>query len=290
MPQIDLHIHTDVSDGTDTPEQLIEKASHLGLIIISITDHNTISAYHQLAESNALKNFPGRIIPGVEFCVTFGSLLIEVLGYGFDPNKMQKFIDRRFNKEEMEQKEKEIFFIIKEKLLKKGFKMDPDLKYVPPFATEAFENELWRYPENLKRFPEELVKYPEMIYRYMNNPDCELYVFDSYFPPCREVVAAIQDAGGLAFLAHPYTYLVDNHCRLVEDVIFESGIDGLEIFYSLHTTEQIKSLLEIAAQHDLYVSGGSDYHGANKPHIKLGSGLGNLSVPKHLIEKWAGKI
>ncbi|MDD2498432.1 MAG: PHP domain-containing protein [Desulfitobacteriaceae bacterium] len=290
MSNIDLHIHTSASDGTDTPEQLVVNSSKLDLRIISITDHNTISAYHQLSGSDALKNFPGRIIPGVEFCVTFGSLMIEVLGYGFDPDKMQKFISNRFNKEEMEKKEKEFFLIIKDKLLERGFKMDPDLKYTPPFATEAFEKELWKYPENLKRFSEELVKYPEMLYRYMNDPGSELYVFDSYFPPCREVVAAIQDAGGLAFLAHPCTYLVDNHCRLVEDILFDSGLDGLEIFYSLHTPEQIKSLLKIAGQHDLYVSGGSDYHGANKPHIELGSGLGNLSVPEKLIEKWVVKI
>ncbi|ATW27344.1 PHP domain-containing protein [Candidatus Formimonas warabiya] len=290
MSQIDLHIHTRESDGTDTPEQLISNARELGLDFLSITDHNVISAYDRLRHSKELRAFSGRIITGVEFCATFGSLLVEILGYGFDLSQMQKYIDLRFHPQEMEQKEKEIFALIKEELQKRGFKLDPDLEYVAPFATEAFEKELWKYPENLKRFPEELVKYPEMLYRYMNDPHCVLYMFDSYFPPCGEVVAAIQEAGGLAFLAHPFTYLVTDHRKMVEEISAESALDGLEVFYALHAPENINLLLDIARRHGLYVSGGSDYHGKNKPHIRLGAGLGDLSVPEDLINLWADKI
>lgn len=290
MERIDLHIHTSESDGTDTPEQLIKKAVEENVMLLSITDHNTISGYQKLAHSKELKEFPGRIIPGVEFCTNFNSLLIEVLGYGFDLVKMQKYINRCFNPEDMDRKERSVFEIIKKEMLKRGFKLDPELEYIAPFATEAFEKELWRYPENLARFPEELVKYPEMLYRYMNDPDSELYTFDSYFPPLDEVVAGIHEAGGLAFLAHPFTYLVDDPGRLTENAVTTTGLDGLEVFYALHSQEAMEKLLSLAHRYGLYVSGGSDYHGKNKPHIKLGRGLGDLSVPKEFIDIWVGKI
>jgi len=287
---VDLHLHTRESDGTDTPEQLIRKAKESNITFLSITDHNVVSAYHKLAGSEELTSFTGRIITGVEFCTSFNSLPIEVLGYGFHVPAMQRYIDRFFHPADMDRKEREIFRASKEKLLKRGFKLDPDLKYVPPFATEALEKELWKYPENLSRMPEKLARYPELLCRYMNDPGCDLYAFDSYFPSCEEVVAGIHEAGGLAFLAHPYTYLVQDPGKLAEDAVIAAGFDGVEVFYALHSKENVVRLLEIADRYRLFVSGGSDYHGKNKPHIQMGTGLGDLSVPQDIIDLWSGAM
>ncbi|HHT63921.1 MAG: PHP domain-containing protein [Bacillota bacterium] len=291
MSLIDLHIHTRESDGTDTPEQVIRKAIELNISILSITDHNLITAYDRLKDCIDAQNFSGRIITGAEFCANFGSLLVDILGYGFDLEKMQKFINKRYDPERMDKKEKEIFLLIKEQLLERGFKFDPNLEYIPPFATEAFQKELWKYPENLKRFPEALVKSPGLLYRYMNDPKSDLYMFEPYFPSCLEVVAAIHECGGLAFLAHPFIYLVDDFSVFLNEIVSQSGLDGVEVYYSLHNSDNIKYLLEFSRRNGLYVSGGSDYHGNKKIHIKLGTGINNtLSVPSDEIDLWLKKL
>jgi len=207
---IDLHIHTSLSDGTDTPEQIIDTARKIGVDIISITDHNSVEAYRLLRNSEALKCFPGRLV---------------------------------------------------------------DMK------------ELWKHPENLARLPDEVVKHPELLIRFMTNPDSPFYVEPEY-PSVFDVIKAIHDAGGLAFLAHPFIYPTKDPCELVKQIILSTDLDGVEVFYSLHNLEQTLRMLKLVEECGVYASGGSDYHGSVKAGIKMAAGQGDLIVPSDLIGKW----
>ncbi|MHB9094952.1 MAG: PHP domain-containing protein [Eubacteriales bacterium] len=283
MGLVDLHTHTNYSDGTDSPEELISNALKSSINVLSITDHNTISAYQEISQNGYLKNYQGKFITGVELSTCFNHLLVEIIAYGFDLTKMQKLIKLHYNPREIEKKEKDSFIKIKHKIQELGFTFDPDIKYKPPFCTSAFDKELWKYPENTKKFPEQLRKFPELFYRYINDPSNELYTFDPNFPNCRYIINGIHEAGGKAFLAHPYIYTVDDPGRLVEEVIASTELDGVEVFYSLHSQDNIDNLLDITSNKKLLVSGGSDYHGKNKSHIKLGIGCGKLNVPEDYL-------
>ena len=86
---IDLHLHTNHSDGTDTVTELLEKAEELKLEIISITDHDTVEAYKELENSEIRNKFSGEILPGVEIKAIYDNHNIEVLGYGINPNNIK---------------------------------------------------------------------------------------------------------------------------------------------------------------------------------------------------------
>ena len=81
---IDMHTHTNHSDGSSTVENSLKKAEQLGLSIISISDHNTISAYDEIDKNNIRSLYNGEIVPGVEITTTYNGEVIEILGYGFD--------------------------------------------------------------------------------------------------------------------------------------------------------------------------------------------------------------
>ena len=90
---IDIHSHTTYSDGSSSIEELLEEAQKIGLSLLSITDHNTIQAHFELQNSNIRKKFDGEIISGIEITTTYNGETIEVLGYGFDLEQMQQFLN-----------------------------------------------------------------------------------------------------------------------------------------------------------------------------------------------------
>ena len=98
---IDLHMHTTYSDGTDTVKELLKKAEDLGLEVISITDHNTCKAYFEMENFNVKEIYQGDIIVGCEFTTIFDNRLIEILGYGFDYKKVNKYSEEFYNAEKI---------------------------------------------------------------------------------------------------------------------------------------------------------------------------------------------
>lgn len=94
MEYIDMHTHTNHSDGSSTVEKSLQKAEQLGLKIISISDHNTVSAYDEIEKSSIRSLYSGEIVPGVEITTTYNGEVIEVLGYGFDIKKMKELLKK----------------------------------------------------------------------------------------------------------------------------------------------------------------------------------------------------
>lgn len=110
-------------------------------------------------------------------------------------------------------------------------------------------------------------------------------------PMYKDVANIIHEAGGLVFLAHPYEYRFEDTIAFIEKLKGEIQLDGIECFHPSSEVDNRSSILvEYAKKNNLYISGGSDYHGDKKPNNDIAIGNGTLKIPKEYIEKWAEVI
>lgn len=106
-------------------------------------------------------------------------------------------------------------------------------------------------------------------------------------PPYKEVIDTIRKAGGKAFLAHPFEYKFENTIGFIDNLREEAELDGIECFHPSSVDDNKKDILvEYARKNNLYISGGSDYHGSPKPDIEIVVGRGNLNISEEIIEEW----
>lgn len=290
---IDIHTHTNYSDGSSTVSELLEEAQTKGLTLLSITDHNTIAAYHELANPEIRNKFSGSIIPGVEITTTYNGETIEVLGYGFDLNKMQKLLKE--NVLTFENKQLKEFDLIKNQYRKIGVKFDATaIKFDPKTQSSraAFVEEIKKHPENNRFFlyPESLKTTRSFTRNEVYNPKSPLYVDESsLFPTLEETVEMIHDADGIAFLAHPFAYS-KNIPEALTELIKNYSFDGLECYYTTFTQEQTAYLLKLCEERNMYISGGSDFHGTRKVNHFLGIGNNNLNISEEVVKPWITKF
>jgi hypothetical protein len=289
---IDLHIHSDKSDGTDTPLDILEKAQKLNLKYISFTDHETVSAYKDFENIDVSKHYTGKIVNGIELKNYYNGCIIDILGYGIDLKAIQKHLDKYFSKN--------THAVLQIKYLKNFYKEAKglNLKLTPideldwnpdkDWASGVFFKELKKYPENESKLPKDLwendFKYFKKHYTYNKN---NLFFNDKSkdYPSPEITVKAIHEAGGKAFIAHTFEYTwIDDKQKFLDDLRENAKIDGVECFYSNFTDSESEFLIDYCKKHNLYMSGGSDYHGNNKPGINVGIGRGKLKVSKSILE------
>lgn len=289
---IDLHTHTKYSDGTDSLIELLCKAESKKINVISITDHNTVKAYEELKTLDIKKYFKGKIIPGIELNTKILGVPIEILGYGIDFEKMNNVLkDIYISPEKRNKIEVQRLY---EKCKKSGIKIDEtsvknfDGSY---FASAFIQNEIKKYPENEKFVSKEALADTRIFYReYMSNPEGILYVeMDDIVPDFDTAANAIRKSGGLVFIPHIFEYR-ENSEKILKYILEKCEIDGIECFYTTFSEEQKMYLKNICENKNLYMSGGSDYHGANKPKVDLGCGFGNLIVEDEIIKEWIKKL
>jgi len=271
--KLDLHIHTNCSDGSDDWKTVLQKAEELKLEVISITDHNNVDAYFQM--QNPEKYFSGKIIPGIEPECFYMGRCIELLGYGINAIKMHEFLDGLYMSiDERLQKQFEKFHAT---LVRGGIQFSPDVlktwdKARHYYGCGHLHADLKKYPENRKHIKdEESWNNATQFYRnHLCNQSSPFYVDESdFFPSAATVYKLIKQAGGLVFIPHPLAYGKDS-ITILENLIKDFQIDGVECFYNSHTPEQVDFLLNFCKKHNILVSAGSDYHGSSRPHVKLG--------------------
>lgn len=289
---IDLHIHTTYSDGSYSVKEILKEAQNRKLEIISITDHDCVNAYKELNNIDVKKIYKGQIITGCEFkCVfTDYKLPIEILGYGFDTKQVKEFLNLNNNiniqskyLEHLKNIGKEIGLIFDENI-----KIDYNKN---EYASAIFEKEINKNSKNKQKLKENNIIINNNFYRdAQSNKDTIFYIDETkdYAKP-EVIIDLIHKSGGKAFLAHPYIYPINNTLQMIEKFINQYNIDGLECYYSLFSKEQTNELVKLCEKFNLYTSGGTDFHGANKPDIQLGIGKGNLKIDKQKVEKWIKK-
>lgn len=289
---IDLHTHTNFSDGTDSLEKLLQNAEKAKLEILSITDHDTTECYKEIEKyRNA---FSGTIIPGVELKAFYDGVPVEVLGYGVDYTKI------KVNRDNVFDMQIDCLNEFKEKARKLGLKFDENVEISKTdsrrkYASFTFADELLKYKENEKILLSigPMFTQTEFYRVHASNKKSIFYYDESKFGiSIEQAVELVHNAGGLAFLAHPLLYPYDkDKYEAIEDIMTDYNLDGLEVEYPTFTNEERNKLKEIAKKYNKYTSGGTDYHANNKPNIKLGIGIdNNMLVEKDLIKDWLDKV
>ena len=259
---VDLHLHTMASDGTDEDWKLIEKLRKAGIRTFSVTDHDTIGAVSGM-EFWAPEDM--MYIRGVEFSCLTEVRNCHILGYGFnkDVRAFGRMVEKA-NRQLMRIAAAHMEYIAKEF----GIEISTEDKQE---ITTHFGLTMWK-----DRLAGNLVS---LGYAETKDEAAEKYIkpckTNHLRPDAREAIQAILAAGGIPVWAHPYGGASKREMHGEEfekqlQILLEAGLQGIECYYSAYDEEQVKSLLEVARRHNLWVSGGSDYHGENKD-VALGT-------------------
>ncbi|WP_077490001.1 PHP domain-containing protein [Sinomonas mesophila] len=263
--RIDLHAHTRVSDGTETPAELLAAAAEAGLDVLAITDHDSTAGWDEASESARRHGIT--LVPGMEVsCRTPEGISVHVLSYLHDPRhpglleEITKAKDARLSRAEH-----------MVSLLSEDYPLSWDdvTQHVAPGATVGRPH-----------IADALVAAglvgdrTEAFATILSSRS--RYFVQHYAPEPALAVALIREAGGVPVFAHP---VASSRGRTVgEDVYLEmidAGLAGLEVYHRDNPADRRPFLLGLAREHGLLVTGSSDYHGAGKPN-RLGE---NLTTP-----------
>lgn len=289
---IDLHIHSTYSDGTTSVEDILKICEDKKLEYISITDHNTCKAYSEEIFNKRI--FSGKVIKGAEMNATFQKKNIEILAYDIKDSEIienwsKKFFSESILKEQQEKAKRKLLEICDKKgLIYDESKIKEDIP-LTDYITIYIYYELIRHKENHKILGEFADSLNIFVRKGLMNPESDYYTGDDDLlkPRYKDVVDVVHEAGGKAFLAHPFEYRFNNTIEFIEKLRKEKELDGIECFHpSAEENNKSKILIEYAQENNLYICGGSDYHGSKKPNIEIGIGGGTLNIDKKYIEKW----
>ncbi len=269
---IDLHVHTTASDGSCSPTQVVQLALDIGLHAIAITDHDTTAGIAEAQAAAAGTEL--RIVPGIEISADYLGNEIHVLGYFIDPNAPSFQIMLDWAVAERDRRNQ----VLAEKLTACGYPVDLDA------LARQYPHTVNGRVRIAKALMEQgmLSSVSEGFSRLFGEGQ-PCYVPRQHFP-FRKAVQVIRDAGGLAVLAHPlqYGYGCTELDALLE-ACRNSGMCGMEVWYAAYDAGQQAALLNLANHHGLAPTGGTDFHGANRPQIALGTGQGDLAVRDNVL-------
>ena len=253
--RIDLHLHSTVSDGTDTPEEILDRVRQAGMECFALTDHDAMKGCARIRR--ALRPADPRFLNGIEFSCRDEAGKYHILGYGYDPDSaaMRQVVGKG-HRLRMEKASARLEFLKKEF----GF----------AFPEEEVRRLLSLDNPGKPHIGNLMVKYgyagtkDQAINGYLSRAG----IPDAYIRP-EEAIAGILQGGGIPVLAHP-AYGSGNELIVGSDMeqrllrLMDFGIQGMECFYSGFSPKLISEMLALAEKHGLYITAGSDYHGRNK--------------------------
>lgn len=293
---IDMHMHTTYSDGADSLIEVLKKAESLKLEYISITDHDTCEGYKELAKLDVKKYFSGQIINGVEIKCAYKKRLIEILGYKVDPKVINNFMEDFHKTKSKEILQQKYFGILQERCKNMGLVMSKkeDIEFNPKtdWASIKIYNDIKAHEENKLKVPDDFwSEFNIFSKKYCGDVNYPLYIDKSEdYLQLDEAIKLVKDAGGLVFLPHIFIYKwAEDKKKLLDDIVAEYDVDGIECMHSEFSQDDIDYLLEYTQKNNFYRSGGSDYHGKNKVGIEMAVGKGNLKIESYLIQDWVNK-
>ena len=265
MKFADLHIHTDFSDSTFSPEEVAKCAGERGLSAIAICDHDCVDGIAPCTDAGSPLGI--EVIPGIELTVEKQDAEIHILGY---------FIDWKtewFRKRLKDMQEARIERIRKmvEKLNAAG--IDVKAEDVFKLAGRGTVGRLHLAQAMLKTG--KVKSFKEAFNKYIGFAK-PCYVSNARFSP-REAIEVLTKVGGVAVLAHPGVMKRDEY---IPELV-ECGLRGIEVYHTDHNAAAVKRYEELAAQYGLLATGGSDCHGMGKGKVMIGT----VRVPYELVEK-----
>lgn len=265
----DLHTHSTYSDGTYSPIQLIAEAERVGLSAIALTDHNTLTGLPEFL--SAAETSSVEAIPGIEFSTDYIEMELHIVCLFIKPEHYPTITEIT---DEINRRKQQSNIDLIDKLRQAGFDISYDrIKATMPQGEPnraLIGAELMRlgYVTSVKEGFQKLL-----------GAKCGYYTPPKHIDAF-ELISIIRNLGAVPILAHPFLSIKDE--QQLEVFLAKAaacGLLGIETRYPLFSDEQTSSLEILAKKYGLAQSGGSDFHGENKPDIRLGSGKGALQVP-----------
>lgn len=276
--KVDLHVHSNRSDGTFSPSQLVDYSLEKGLTAFALTDHDTIDGLPEAFERAGELRRQGlpapEIIPGIEFSTEYQGRDIHIVGLFIDykaPSfqaRLQAFVDSRIARNH--------------KMC--GLLQDAGIDITYEKLTEEFPGAVITRAHYARFLLNHgyIKSIAEAFDRYIGD-NCPCYVPREKVTPA-QAVKLILDADGVPVLAHPILYhMSDRRLEALVSELKEAGLLAIEAIYSTYNAGEERQIRSLAAKKRLLVSGGSDFHGSNKPGIDLGCGFGRLFIPETVL-------
>ena len=314
----DIHNHTRGSDGRQTSFRAMLRAYSKGLNVMALSDHDSVKGFRNLEEdiyavmgtiradksydpSKIIEMFENlKLIKGTELVTSYKGVIVEVLGYNFDLEKMEEEIV--YLKSTVEKSYDVLYKAFCKMIDEKGLVFDKSVidEAYEKIKTEGkggvsgpFFNELFAHEENRKYLKyidengqEQIADTLKLfINKHLYNEESELYVnMIGTRPTFKDTIDAIHRAGGKAILAHAGRYKDKMPVEEYIDDMINEGLDGLEVYYPDHTEEFQQFLLGKVKQHELIASGGSDDHHAKKEGEQYQTG--RVAIPNIPETMW----
>ena len=263
---IDLHIHTNHSDGKYSAKEILCIAQEKSLKAISFCDHNVLGAYQELENIDAKKYFSGKIISGIEFDMVYQGELFHILGYNFNVEKLNKskYIDKN-NEEQLIAIENNILETLKSVCQKLGIKLSDNLEIKSPneAANDLIKADMMKYEENNEILDELLGKDRKISFwrGHITNPESPFFIdFTKGLPTPEEIAEEIHNAGGIVVLPHVFEYKSCDNKKFLNDMYNLGILDGVECIHTKHSQEQINYLKQYCKEKNLIMTAGSDFH------------------------------
>lgn len=284
---IDLHIHSTASDGTLTPTEIVQTAlkstkSEKDPIVIALTDHDTVAGVSEFLKEAKKNKERVTAIPGVEISTNYHGVEIHILGYNVDPENKELLEQLKICRESRDGRNEKIIA----RLQAEGFQITmEDIKPEDP-------NETIARPHIAKQLMKK--KYVSSVKEAFDKYLAEgrsCYV-ERIMPTPQEAIALIRNSGGIPVLAHLMYYKKLNAAEkeVLVSELKEAGLEGIEAYYNTYTPVEEEYVSSLAKQNALLLTGGTDFHGQNKPHISLFTGQGNMEVPEAILPEFMEAI
>ncbi len=289
MKQIDLHMHTNKSDGALTPKQIIDESAKANLQAISITDHDTIDAYTDETIKYA-KEQGIKIIVGVEISTKSDRCGIHVLGYNFDLNNE----DFKQKLERIRNARHDYLKAVAKKLEVLNYKINvEELDKIKSVTKAHISKDIIENEENKEELLKQFGHIPnkgEFIETIMNE-NCPAYVQKVTVTP-EAAAEMIRKAGGKVVLAHPVAYANEDNMTVeeVQQLINKMKPDGIEAYY-IYTNRnneyinEIDKWLKLAKDNNLFATIGSDFHMKDGHHTEIGMNNVGVQLEEETIKK-----
>ena len=284
MRAVDLHVHSHRSDGVFSPTQLVDYAMEKGLAAFALTDHDTVDGLDEaIGYADRLRRTLPKdeaadipeVIPGIEFSTEYQGKDVHILGLYINYNNrcfqkyLEDFVNSRINRN------RKMCALLQD--------AGVDISYET--LIEQFPDAVITRAHYAKFLLDRgyVKSMKEAFERYIGD-HCPYFVPREKVTP-EQAVQLILEADGIPILAHPILYhMSDDRLETLISRLKDAGLMGIEAIYSTYNASEERQIRTLAGKYDLVISGGSDFHGANKPGLDLAVGYGKLFVPYSVLE------
>jgi predicted metal-dependent phosphoesterase TrpH len=270
---IDLHIHSTHSDGLLKPAELVDLAKAQGLSAIAITDHDTVGGTDEAIQRGSEKGI--EVISGIEISSWRGDTSMHILGYRFRHDDEQFKSRLQLLQHGRETRNARII----ENLNNLGIKVElEELLHYSEYGQTG-------RPHIARLLVDKgVTRSVDLAFKYYLGRGAAAYAERFRFS-ARDAIAMIQEAGGIAVLAHPSS--LDPSLRSIPSLLKDLctvGLGGVEVYYPSHSSKAVKALIKMAKDLGLFMTGGSDFHGTDKYGYKYKDWLNKTYIPYDLVE------